>query len=136
MRAITKRTKVRTRWAKTIRRYPNKERNRIVKAIELRLGTSVIAVDAERKCLSLENANPSAGSAVIRIKSVQNATDRASRRFSLMYLKRGRIVALDCVNPVKDHVQGKKLVEQQIAVQPVRLADRSVARTELVDELP
>lgn len=53
-----------------------------------------------------------------------------------MYLKRGRIVALDCVNPVKDYVQGKKLVEQQIAVQPVRLADRSVARTELVDELP
>ena len=107
-----------------------------MKAMELRLGTSVIGVVVERKCLSLENANPSAGGAVIRIKSVQNATDQATRSFSVMYLNRGRIVALDCVDPVKDYVQGKKLVEQQIAVQPARLADRSVARKELVDELP
>ncbi|WP_066713168.1 NAD(P)/FAD-dependent oxidoreductase, partial [Sphingomonas adhaesiva] len=34
----------------------------------------------------------------------------ASRRFSLVYLKEGRIVALDCVNTVKDFAQGKALI--------------------------
>jgi 3-phenylpropionate/trans-cinnamate dioxygenase ferredoxin reductase subunit len=62
--------------------------------------------------------------------------DPATRRFSIIYLKQGRVVALDCVNAVKDYVQGKKLVEQQIAVQPERLADCSVALKELVEELP
>jgi 3-phenylpropionate/trans-cinnamate dioxygenase ferredoxin reductase subunit len=37
------------------------------------------------------------------------------RTFSVVYLKNSRVVALDCVNAVKDYVQGRKLVEEGIA---------------------
>jgi 3-phenylpropionate/trans-cinnamate dioxygenase ferredoxin reductase subunit len=33
------------------------------------------------------------------------------RSFSVVYLKEGRVLALDCVNMTKDYVQGRKLVE-------------------------
>ncbi|KPF74725.1 pyridine nucleotide-disulfide oxidoreductase [alpha proteobacterium AAP81b] len=49
--------------------------------------------------------------------------DPAARAFSLVYLKQGRVVALDCVNAVKDYVQGKALVEHGVAVPPDALAD-------------
>ena len=37
--------------------------------------------------------------------------DPGRRAFSVVYLKDGRVIALDCVNAVKDYVQGRKLVE-------------------------
>ncbi|MFM5916561.1 MAG: NAD(P)/FAD-dependent oxidoreductase [Novosphingobium sp.] len=37
--------------------------------------------------------------------------DPATRSFSVIYLRQGQVVALDCVNSVKDYVQGRKLVE-------------------------
>ncbi|MBB6255175.1 3-phenylpropionate/trans-cinnamate dioxygenase ferredoxin reductase subunit [Nitrospirillum iridis] len=37
--------------------------------------------------------------------------DLAARSFSVVYLKANRVIALDCVNTVKDYVQGRKLVE-------------------------
>ena len=37
--------------------------------------------------------------------------DPDGRSFSVIYLKGGKIIALDCVNAVKDYVQGRKLVE-------------------------
>jgi len=36
--------------------------------------------------------------------------DMASRSFSLVYLREGRVIALDCVNAPKDYVQGRALV--------------------------
>lgn len=39
-----------------------------------------------------------------------------ARSFSVIYLKKGRVIALDCVNSVKDYVQGKKLVEQRALI--------------------
>lgn len=36
--------------------------------------------------------------------------DPAARSFSAVYLKDGRVIALDCVNAVKDYVQGRALV--------------------------
>jgi 3-phenylpropionate/trans-cinnamate dioxygenase ferredoxin reductase subunit len=33
------------------------------------------------------------------------------RSFSVVYLKDGKVSALDCVNMTKDYVQGRKLVE-------------------------
>lgn len=41
--------------------------------------------------------------------------DLAARSFTVVYLKQGKIIALDCVNSVKDYVQGRKLVAQGIA---------------------
>lgn len=47
----------------------------------------------------------------------------AQRSFSVIYLKSGKVVALDCVNRTKDYVQGKKLVEARVAVAPELLAN-------------
>ncbi len=49
--------------------------------------------------------------------------DPAARAFSLVYLKGGRVIALDCVNSVKDYVQGKALVEGGVSVDPAALAN-------------
>jgi len=37
----------------------------------------------------------------------------AARSFTLVYLSKGKVLALDCVNSVKDYVQGKALVITQ-----------------------
>jgi len=52
--------------------------------------------------------------------------DPATRSFSVIYLKAGRVIALDCVNMVKDYVQGKKLVETGAVIAPDCLADTSI----------
>jgi 3-phenylpropionate/trans-cinnamate dioxygenase ferredoxin reductase subunit len=122
------------------------------------------------------HANPYAGGAVIRLESVQNATDMAAcaaaairgepqpyqalpwfwsnqydlrlqtvglslghdatvlrgdpagRSFSVVYLKEGKVIALDCVNRTKDYAQGRRLVEDRAAIPPEQLLD---AETEL-----
>jgi 3-phenylpropionate/trans-cinnamate dioxygenase ferredoxin reductase subunit len=58
--------------------------------------------------------------------------DPATRSFSVIYLKQGHVIALDCVNAVKDYVQGKKLVETGAVIAPERLADTSVLLKEMV----
>ncbi len=52
--------------------------------------------------------------------------DPATRAFSLVYLKGGRVVALDCVNMVKDYVQGRALVTGGAMPDPAALADPAV----------
>ncbi|MFM7027620.1 MAG: NAD(P)/FAD-dependent oxidoreductase [Chakrabartia sp.] len=59
--------------------------------------------------------------------------DPATRSFSVVYLKQGRVIALDCVNAVKDYAQGRKLVETRAAIAPERLADTSLALKDMVD---
>ncbi|HSV71668.1 MAG TPA: FAD-dependent oxidoreductase [Methylibium sp.] len=49
--------------------------------------------------------------------------DPATRSFSLVYLKEGRVLALDCVNQIRDFVQGKPLVKGRIAPDLAALAD-------------
>jgi len=49
--------------------------------------------------------------------------DPAERSFSVVYLKNGQVIALDCVNRTKDYVQGRKLVEARAVVAPEALAD-------------
>ncbi len=58
--------------------------------------------------------------------------DPATRSFSVIYLKDGRVIALDCVNQVKDYVQGRKLVESQAQIAPERLMDSSVPLKEML----
>jgi 3-phenylpropionate/trans-cinnamate dioxygenase ferredoxin reductase subunit len=59
--------------------------------------------------------------------------DPAARSFSVVYLKDGRVIALDCVNAVKDYVQGRKLVEAGARIAPERLADAAFPLKEMVD---
>jgi 3-phenylpropionate/trans-cinnamate dioxygenase ferredoxin reductase subunit len=58
--------------------------------------------------------------------------DPATRSFSLVYLKEGRVIALDCVNMTRDYVQGRKLVETGVAATPEQLADAAVPLKTLV----
>jgi 3-phenylpropionate/trans-cinnamate dioxygenase ferredoxin reductase component len=52
--------------------------------------------------------------------------DMAARSFSVIYLRDGAVIALDCVNAVKDYVQGRALVLARARVASERLADASV----------
>ena len=58
--------------------------------------------------------------------------DPATRAFSVVYLRDGRVIALDCVNVVKDYVQGKALVVEGARIEPAKLADASVPLKELL----
>ncbi len=58
--------------------------------------------------------------------------DQTQRSFSLVYLKGGRVIALDCVNRTKDYVQGRKLVEARAHVAPDLLADGDVQLKEML----
>ena len=57
--------------------------------------------------------------------------DVTSRSFSIVYLRQGRVVALDCVNAVKDYVQGKRLVVEGSQADLEKLADPAVALKDL-----
>ncbi|MBX3565857.1 MAG: FAD-dependent oxidoreductase [Sphingomonas sp.] len=76
--------------------------------------------------LKLQTVGISAGydTAVVR-------GDPATRSFSVIYLAAGRVIALDCVNAVKDYVQGRKLVAEGRAIDPAALADASVPLKDL-----
>lgn len=58
--------------------------------------------------------------------------DPATRSFSVVHLKQGKVIALDCVNATKDYVQGRKLVETGAVIDPARLADAAVPLKEMV----
>jgi 3-phenylpropionate/trans-cinnamate dioxygenase ferredoxin reductase subunit len=57
--------------------------------------------------------------------------DPAVRSFSVVYLKDGRVIALDCINAVRDYVQGRKLVMERSLADPSKLVDSSVALKDL-----
>lgn len=58
--------------------------------------------------------------------------DPATRSFSVIYRKNGQVIALDCVNSVKDYAQGRKLVETRSTASPDRLADTQLALKDMV----
>jgi 3-phenylpropionate/trans-cinnamate dioxygenase ferredoxin reductase subunit len=57
--------------------------------------------------------------------------DPAARSFSVIYLRAGRVIALDCVNATKDYVQGRKLVLEAATIDPARLADSATPLKDL-----
>jgi 3-phenylpropionate/trans-cinnamate dioxygenase ferredoxin reductase subunit len=54
------------------------------------------------------------------------------RRFSVLYLLEGRVIALDCVNATRDYAQGRRLVETGAVVDRGSLSDPSLALKDLV----
>jgi 3-phenylpropionate/trans-cinnamate dioxygenase ferredoxin reductase subunit len=58
--------------------------------------------------------------------------DPAERSFSVVYLRGGRVIALDCVNRTKDYVQGRKLVEARAQIDPQVLGDGDVQLKEML----
>jgi 3-phenylpropionate/trans-cinnamate dioxygenase ferredoxin reductase subunit len=51
--------------------------------------------------------------------------DPATRSFSVVYLKGGKVIALDCVNAVRDYSHGRRLVELGIAANADDISDSS-----------
>ena len=76
--------------------------------------------------LRLQTAGLSAGHDDLVVRG-----DPASRRFSVVYLKGGRVTAIDCVNSTKDFVQGKRLVAEAVRVAPGVLGDSRIALKEM-----
>jgi 3-phenylpropionate/trans-cinnamate dioxygenase ferredoxin reductase subunit len=57
--------------------------------------------------------------------------DPHTGRFSIVYLKQGRVIALDCVNSVRDYAQGRALVTSRARIDPGRLADAATPLKEI-----
>jgi len=57
--------------------------------------------------------------------------DPATRSFSVLYLKAGKLIALDCVNAVKDYVQGRAHVVSGALLDQAQLADASIPLKEV-----
>ncbi|WP_370172811.1 NAD(P)/FAD-dependent oxidoreductase [Sphingobium abikonense] len=57
--------------------------------------------------------------------------DPDSRSFSVVYLKGGKVIALDCVNAVKDYVQGRAHVLSGAALDKEQLADPTIPLKEV-----
>ena len=57
--------------------------------------------------------------------------DPATRSFSVLYLKGGKLIACDAVNMIKDYVQARKLVEEGAVIAVDDLADTSRPLKEL-----
>ena len=141
-------------------------------AVDAQCRTSLPDVFAVGDCAL--HSNPYADGALIRLESVQNATDQAvvaarviagvpaaysavpwfwsnqydlrlqtvglsaghdelvvrgqpsARKFSVLYLKAGRVIALDCVNSSADYIQGRALVLARASASASRLADPAV----------
>ncbi|MEH6758671.1 MAG: FAD-dependent oxidoreductase [Parasphingorhabdus sp.] len=55
----------------------------------------------------------------------------SSRKFSIIYLKDGKVIALDCVNATKDYVQGRKIVEAGLSLDRTQLADTEIPLKEI-----
>lgn len=53
--------------------------------------------------------------------------DMRARSFSIVYLRRGRVIALDCVNATKDYAQGRALIVNGVIADPVQLADTAIS---------
>jgi 3-phenylpropionate/trans-cinnamate dioxygenase ferredoxin reductase component len=57
----------------------------------------------------------------------------ADRTFSVVYLRSGKVIALDCVNDIKDYAQGRALVQRGAAIPKDRLVDRTIPLKQLID---
>jgi 3-phenylpropionate/trans-cinnamate dioxygenase ferredoxin reductase component len=51
---------------------------------------------------------------------------------TVIYLKHGKVIALDCVNAVRDYAQGRKLIEAGAVIAPEDLADTAKPLKELL----
>jgi len=60
--------------------------------------------------------------------------DPATRSWSLVYLRGGAVVALDCINAARDYVQGRLLVERGARIAPDRLADAATPLKAMEDD--
>lgn len=58
--------------------------------------------------------------------------DTVTRSFSNIYLKAGKVIAIDCVNSTKDYVQGRMIVSTGLSATPDMLADPAIPLKDLL----
>ena len=59
--------------------------------------------------------------------------DPETRKFTVVYMKEGLPIAFDCVNTMKDYVQGRKMLEKGVEkIDPALLADSEIPLKELL----
>ncbi len=58
--------------------------------------------------------------------------DPAARSFSVVYLKQGKVIALDCVNNVRDYSHGRRLVELGVITDQGMIEDTAVQLKQLI----
>lgn len=58
--------------------------------------------------------------------------DPASGSFSIIYRRKGRVIAVDCINASKEFFHGRALVQNSVAAEPAELADTTVPLRDLV----
>lgn len=61
--------------------------------------------------------------------------DPAKRSFSIIYMRGGKVIALDCVNATKDYVQGRAFVAGGLSIDPAILADVSIPLKEMLADV-
>jgi len=60
--------------------------------------------------------------------------DPAHRSFSVIYLKQGKVIALDCVNAMKDYVQGRGIILANKILSSAALSDGSISLKSLLEQ--
>ncbi|MBS0482345.1 MAG: oxidoreductase [Proteobacteria bacterium] len=58
----------------------------------------------------------------------------SDREFSVAYLKRGRIIAIDCINATKDYVYGRKLIEAGARPSPSELSKPEIQMKDILQD--
>lgn len=104
--------------------------------VTLKLGSRVVAVDPAAREVTLDDGSTreyghliwATGGTPRRLSCPGHDAcilrgDPAVRSFSVIYLKIGRVLALDCVNNTKDYVEGKRLVADGLSIDPRLLQD-------------
>ena len=58
--------------------------------------------------------------------------DMTTHSFSCLYLRDGKLIAVDAVNAPRDYVQGRLLIAGNVRIDPARLADPNIPLKDLV----
>jgi 3-phenylpropionate/trans-cinnamate dioxygenase ferredoxin reductase subunit len=124
--------------------------NRFAEGARIRLESVQNAIDHAKIAVAAILGNPQPYTATpwfwsnqydLRLQTVGLSTghdatvlrgEPSARSFSLIYLKGGRVIALDCISAAKDFIQGRALVEKGAVIDPARLADAGTPLKELL----
>lgn len=58
--------------------------------------------------------------------------DPQTQVFSCLYLKQGRLIAVDAVNAPKDYIQSRSLIADHASIEPAKLADSSMQLKDMI----
>jgi len=66
-------------------------------------------------------------------KVVLRGDSDTGRSFAVFYLKNGKVISSDCINRPQEFMVSKHLINKEITVNPIHLADENIAPKELLN---